>query len=74
MTVLPYCYNRDMKATCTVNPNHKRFLTTQHVMEEVVVDASGSWIETIASLEVSSKPDPGNLWTCECGAPAKVDG
>ena len=63
-----------MKATCKSDPTHDKFVTTAHVMEEWLVDQHGDWIETLESVETTSKPDPGNLWTCHvCGSDATVE-
>lgn len=64
-----------MKATCPKNPEHDRFCTTVHVMEEWVVDASGAFQEVLRTLDTTREPDPDNLWTCAvCGTDAKVTG
>ena len=58
-----------MIAKCPNDPNHKRFITTAHVVEEWVVDKHGNWIDTIQSLETTHRPDKDNVWNCyECGA------
>jgi hypothetical protein len=63
-----------MRARCSNNPEHKRFLTTAHVVEEWAVDERGDWIETFQTLEVTHGPDTANVWTCvECGADARFD-
>lgn len=63
-----------IKATCPKNPEHKQFITTAHVVETWVVEADGTFIESIESVEVTHKPDPRNLWTCAtCEADAKVE-
>lgn len=63
-----------MKAICPNNENHDRFTTTAHVMQEWVVDDSGEFIDVLEDcLQVTHKPDVGNLWTCqECGAEAII--
>lgn len=62
-----------MQAICPNDPNHKRFSTTAHVMEEWEVDAEGNFVRTIEVLQVDHGPDPDNEWAClECGAQAKV--
>lgn len=53
-----------MNAVCPRNSAHQRFATTAHVMELWEVRPDGSWVETIAQLETSFKPDPGNIWNC----------
>lgn len=62
-----------MKAICPKNPNHKKFITTAHVMEEWVVDSKGNWVETRQSLQVDHGPNPDNEWNCAvCGEKAEV--
>ncbi len=64
---------RNLKATCPVNPDHKTFVTTAHVMEEWKVDEHGEFIEVTMTLQVDVGPDPDNIWCCsECGAQAMV--
>jgi len=61
-----------MTMKCPKNPEHKRFSTVAHVMEEWEVDGEGNWIETLDSLEVVHGPNPGNIWTCRvCGVEAE---
>ena len=63
-----------MKAICPNNPEHKRFVTTAHVVQEWVVDENGEFIEGDHVLEVTSFPDPDNIWTCKkCHAGAKIE-
>jgi len=63
-----------MRATCPKNPEHKRFSTVAHVMEEWEVDAEGNFVRVIESLQTDHGPDAGNTWAClECGAEAKVE-
>lgn len=52
------------------------FITTAHVTQEWRVDEEGSFEEVITEcLEVTHKPDAGNIWVCDsCGAEAKVTG
>jgi hypothetical protein len=61
-----------MKAVCPNNPNHTRFATTAHVVQEWEVDADGNFIDVITDcLEVASKPDRSNIWECmECATEA----
>ncbi len=62
-----------MKAICPDNPDHNRFITTAHVMEEWLVDENGDFLEVHQPLETSQAPNAGNVWTCwECGATATV--
>ena len=63
-----------MTATCPNNPEHKRFLTTAHVMQEWVVDEKGEFVRVANEcLDVTHRPTECNTWTCEvCGAEAKV--
>lgn len=62
-----------MKATCPKNPEHKRFSTVAHVMEEWEVTAEGDFVEVRESLQTDHGPDPDNIWRClECGAEAGV--
>jgi hypothetical protein len=62
-----------MKATCPNNPEHKRFVTTAHVMEDRVVNENGDFFESLGALETTHEPDPGNVWTCwKCGAEATL--
>lgn len=63
-----------IKATCPTSPDHKRFITTAHVMEEWVVDERGNFIDLVRALETVHSPSEGNTWTCkECGADAKLE-
>lgn len=63
-----------LKATCRGNPNHKKFITTAHVMEEWIVDERGNWLETKQCLETTNGPNDHNTWTCaECGSDAAVE-
>lgn len=63
-----------MLATCPNFPDHKRFYTTAHVMEEWLVDENGNYIEVSQeSMEVVHGANPGNVWIChDCGAVAIV--
>lgn len=62
-----------MKARCPKNPDHKKFVTTAHMMEEWVVDDTGNWTETLRSLQVDHGPDPDNSWECAvCWEKAEV--
>jgi hypothetical protein len=62
-----------MRARCTKNPDHQRFATTAHVMEEWEVTSDGDFVSVIESLQIDHGPDPENEWTClECGAKAEV--
>lgn len=62
-----------MKAICPNNPNHKKFVTSAHVVEEWVVDESGNFVEVLSTLETAHGPNPDNLWFCyECGTDAEV--
>jgi len=63
-----------MKAICPNSPNHKRFSTVAHVMEDWEVDENGNFVAVIESLQTDHGPDPGNVWTClECGAENEAD-
>lgn len=54
-----------MKAVCPNNSEHKRFITTAHVMQEWEVDNHGNFVkELVPCLEISSEPDSGNEWVC----------
>lgn len=53
-----------MFASCPKNPNHKRFITTAHVVENWIVDETGGFIDNLGSIETAQDPDPGNLWAC----------
>lgn len=63
-----------MLARCPKNPDHKRFVTTAHVMQDWMVDEKGEYLEeVIRCVEVTHDPHPDNLWTCyECGETAVV--
>lgn len=62
-----------MRAICPKDPNHKRFATVAHVMEEWEVNEHGDWMQTLDTLETSFPPNPENTWTCrDCGEEAKV--
>lgn len=63
-----------MKATCPNNQEHKRFVTTAHVMEDWLVDECGNFLEALEIIQTDHGPDPENNWTCaDCGAQAKVE-
>lgn len=64
-----------MKAICPQDATHDRFTTTAHVMQEWVVEADGTFVETFTDcLEVTHGPNDGNLWSCLiCGAEAIVE-
>lgn len=63
-----------MTARCPNDPNHERFVTTAHVVEEWLVNKNGDWIDTIQCLEITHGPDKNNVWNCfECGAIAVVE-
>lgn len=63
-----------IQATCPTSPDHKKFITTAHVVEEWVVDANGNFLDLVSTLETVHGPDDGNIWTCkECGYPAKLE-
>jgi len=51
-----------------------KFETTAHVMQAWEVNESGEFIDVIVDcLQVTHKPDDGNIWTCtKCGAEAVV--
>ena len=57
-----------MKATCPVNPEHKTFSTTAHVMQEWKVDDEGHFVECLTEcLQITHNPHIDNLWhCCEC--------
>lgn len=56
---------------CPKDPSHKGFLTTAHEMHEWVVDGDGNFISDNGCIEVTHKPHPDNVWTCNlCGAEA----
>ena len=63
-----------MKAICPTSPDHKTFSTTAHVSQLWEVDESGDFLNVIEDcLDVSHRPDSGNLWECQiCGAEAEV--
>ena len=62
-----------LTATCPNDPNHDRFITTAHVMEEWRVTRHGDYIETVRGLETTHPPDAGNSWeSAVCGAAATV--
>ena len=65
-----------MKATCPNNPAHVTFVTVAHVAQDWLVDYEGHFLEClVGGEEVSHKPNPGNIWTCDtCGAEAAVTG
>ena len=50
------------------------FVTTAHVMQDWEVTADGDYVSTIQDcLEVTHKPNDGNIWTCKkCGAEAII--
>ena len=63
-----------MHATCPTNPDHNKFVTVAHIMQDWLVDAEGNFLEaTEECLDVTHGPNPENTWTCnECGAVAIV--
>lgn len=64
-----------MKATCPNNPEHKKFVTTGHIMQDWLVDEYGNWLDTVAScLQITHEANPDNVWTClTCGSAAMVE-
>ena len=63
-----------MKAVCTKDSSHDKFVTTAHVMEEWIVDSCGNFLDRSEFLEVTQDPDPKNYWTCHiCGSDAEVE-
>lgn len=63
-----------MKAICPGDSSHDRFVTNAHVVEQWVVDASGSYLEVSCTLEVLQGPNIDRIWNCDiCGAEAKVE-
>lgn len=64
--------DEQLVAVCPQNPAHDRFLTTAHVMQEWEVEPNGEFTKvTEDCLQVTARPDQGNIWTCvECGAQA----
>jgi hypothetical protein len=63
-----------MKAVCPNSPEHKRFVTVAHVMQDWLVDEDGDFIAVRdPDVDTSFRPNPGNIWTCDaCGAEADV--
>ena len=64
-----------MKVICPKNKKHKTFLTVAHVMQEWKVNEHGELIDIMDDcLEVTHRPDTGNIWTCTtCGEFAKIE-
>jgi hypothetical protein len=64
-----------MKATCSWNAEHKKFITVAHVSQDWVVDEEGNFLEQYGSEgETVASPCSGNTWACyECGATAIVE-
>ena len=64
-----------MKARCPKCIISTRFITSAHVMQDWLVDETGMFLDVAQDgLEVSSPPNPLNLWICyECGASAIVE-
>ena len=50
----------------------RKFETTAHVMQSWEVDEDGNYISVLDEcLQVTHKPDDGNIWTCmKCGTEA----
>lgn len=63
-----------MKAVCSNNPEHDRFITVAHVTQDWVVDENGNFLEVAEEcLEVTHGPDKYNSWICDiCGAEATI--
>lgn len=60
-------------ATCPNNPDHKRFSTSAHVVEDWIVDEHGNFLANGGCTEVMHGPRVDNTWTCcECLAEAEV--
>jgi hypothetical protein len=53
-----------LKAYCTKDISHDKFLTTAHEFHEWLVDDRGNFLDDMECLETSFKPDPSNEWTC----------
>jgi len=64
-----------MKATCSKNPNHKRFITVAHVTEYWVVDERGNFVEQTGNTgEATHGPNPDNIWTCAtCDGEVRIE-
>ena len=59
------------QAICPENEEHDQFITTAHEMHSWVVDSKGNFVKDLGCEEVSSNPDPDNIWRCkECGTVA----
>lgn len=63
-----------MRVTCPKSKEHKKFLTSVHVVEEWIVDERGKLIERVKMIQVDEGPDREGLWVCEtCGEIANVE-
>lgn len=53
-----------MRAVCPRNPEHNRFSTSAHVVQDWEVDAAGDFIAEIATTETTHRPSSDNSWYC----------
>lgn len=61
-----------MKAVCSVNPTHSRFVVQVQVLQEWMADARGNCLSVIDNVE-SEDPSPKHQWWCaECDEVAFV--
>jgi len=63
------------KVTCPKNDMHKTFVTTARVMQDWVVDETGSFMQVDKDcVQVDHYPEKGNCFTCrKCNAEAIVE-
>lgn len=63
-----------MRAICPNNSDHKLFVTTAHEVHDWEVDENGNFVEDLGCVDISHRPEPGNIWTCKiCNTEAKVE-
>ena len=64
---------KSMRAVCTKDESHDKFITTAHVTQSWVVDDGGEFLEELSTDDTTHGPNPQNIWVCaECGEEAKV--
>lgn len=64
---------KGMRAVCTKDESHDKFITTAHVTQSWVVDDGGEFLEELSTDDTTHGPNPQNIWVCaECGEEAKV--
>lgn len=72
ITEVPDYVSSSFMFICPNHKNHRRFVTTAHVVQDWIVDECGDFQEVVEDCsEVASDPCVENTWTCnKCGKEA----